>query len=78
MPLASVSTEPSLVDLTNTVGLDALADPGAVVLVEWPERGAGALPAADIELRLGYAEQGRQALLRAFTPRGEELLARLG
>lgn len=59
------------------LGLDALADPAALVLVEWPERGAGALPAADLELRLGYAEQGRQALLRAFTPRGEELLARL-
>jgi len=60
------------------LGLDALADPTALVLVEWPERGAGALPAADLELRLGYAEQGRQALLRAFTARGEELLARLG
>ncbi|GGY17390.1 tRNA (adenosine(37)-N6)-threonylcarbamoyltransferase complex ATPase subunit type 1 TsaE [Rhodanobacter panaciterrae] len=60
------------------LGLDALADPAALVLVEWPERGAGALPAADLELRLDYAEQGRQALLRAFTPRGEELLARLG
>ena len=59
------------------LGLDALADPAALVLVEWPERGAGALPAADLELRLGYAEPGRRALLRAFTPRGEELLARL-
>jgi tRNA threonylcarbamoyladenosine biosynthesis protein TsaE len=59
------------------LGLDALADPAALVLVEWPERGAGALPAADIELRLDYAEQGRHALLRAFTPRGEELLGRL-
>ncbi len=59
------------------LGLDALADPAALVLVEWPERGAGALPAADLELRLDYAGQGRQALLRAFTPRGERLLARL-
>jgi tRNA threonylcarbamoyladenosine biosynthesis protein TsaE len=60
------------------LGLDALADPAALVLVEWPERGAGALPAADLELRLDYAEQGRHALLRAFTARGEELLAQLG
>jgi tRNA threonylcarbamoyladenosine biosynthesis protein TsaE len=59
------------------LGLDALADPAALVLVEWPERGTGALPAADLELRLDYAEQGRHALLRAFTLRGEELLARL-
>ncbi|WP_426700209.1 tRNA (adenosine(37)-N6)-threonylcarbamoyltransferase complex ATPase subunit type 1 TsaE [Rhodanobacter sp. Col0626] len=59
------------------LGLDALADPAALVLVEWPERGAGALPAADLELRLDYLESGRQALLRAFTVRGERLLGRL-
>jgi len=59
------------------LGLDALADPAALVLVEWPERGAGALPAADLELHLGYAGLGRRASLRAFTARGERLLARL-
>jgi tRNA threonylcarbamoyladenosine biosynthesis protein TsaE len=59
------------------LGLDALADPAALVLVEWPERGAGALPAADIELRLGYAGQGREGRLLALTPRGGRLLARL-
>jgi tRNA threonylcarbamoyladenosine biosynthesis protein TsaE len=45
--------------------------------VEWPERGTGALPAADIELRLGYAGGGRQARMLAFSARGERLLARL-
>jgi len=59
------------------LGLDALADPGALVLVEWPERGTGALPAADVELRLDYAGEGRQAQLRAFTPRGGRLLQQL-
>src|SRR5574337_1622548 len=59
------------------LGLDALTDPTALVLVEWPERGVGALPAADIELRLEYAGTGRQAQLRAFTARGERLLAQL-
>jgi len=59
------------------LGLDALADPGALVLVEWPERGTGALPAADIELRLDHAGEGRQAQLRAFTPRGARLLRQL-
>ncbi|RCS28744.1 tRNA (adenosine(37)-N6)-threonylcarbamoyltransferase complex ATPase subunit type 1 TsaE [Rhodanobacter denitrificans] len=59
------------------LGLDALADPAALVLVEWPERGAGALPAADLELHLDYAGAGRQAAWRAFTGRGERLLARL-
>jgi tRNA threonylcarbamoyladenosine biosynthesis protein TsaE len=61
------------------LGLDALSEPAAVVLVEWPERGTGALPAADMELRLAYAEPGpgRTALLRAFTARGEWMLSRL-
>jgi tRNA threonylcarbamoyladenosine biosynthesis protein TsaE len=59
------------------LGLDALSDPQAVVLVEWPERGAGALPLADMELHLDYASHGRQASLRAFTARGEQVLARL-
>ncbi|RDS86600.1 tRNA (adenosine(37)-N6)-threonylcarbamoyltransferase complex ATPase subunit type 1 TsaE [Dyella psychrodurans] len=59
------------------LGLDALADPAALVLVEWPERGAGALPAADLELELAYQGLGRRAQLRSRTQRGERLLARL-
>ena len=59
------------------LGLDALADPAALVLVEWPERGAGALPAADLHVHLDYAGSGRRAVLRAGTVRGDELLARL-
>ncbi len=59
------------------LGLDALTDPAALVLVEWPERGAGALPAADLELHLDYADTGRAASWRAFSARGRELLAQL-
>ncbi|TAL93349.1 MAG: tRNA (adenosine(37)-N6)-threonylcarbamoyltransferase complex ATPase subunit type 1 TsaE [Rhodanobacter sp.] len=59
------------------LGLDTLTDPDALVLVEWPERGAGALPAADLELRLDYLGEGRRAQLRAFTARGVRLLRQL-
>jgi len=59
------------------LGLDALADPSALVLVEWPERGAGALPPADVELWLDYAGPGRKAVLRAVSGRGERLLQQL-
>lgn len=59
------------------LGLDALADPAAVVLVEWPERGMGALPAADLELHLDYAAPGRHAALRTFSERGSQLLSQL-
>lgn len=56
------------------LGLDALADPAALVLVEWPERGAGALPAADLDLTMAYAGDGREAALRARSERGAQLL----
>lgn len=59
------------------LGLDALSDPSALVLVEWPERGRGALPAPDLELELAYEGLGRSARLRPHTQRGERLLARL-
>lgn len=61
------------------LGLDALSAPSALVLIEWSERGAGALPAADVELRLAYTEpeSGRKASLRAFTARGGRMLSRL-
>jgi tRNA threonylcarbamoyladenosine biosynthesis protein TsaE len=60
------------------LGLDALSDPAALVLVEWPERGQGALPAADIEWHLSYESDGRRATADALTARGQQLLERLG
>ncbi|MFC3653971.1 tRNA (adenosine(37)-N6)-threonylcarbamoyltransferase complex ATPase subunit type 1 TsaE [Dyella humi] len=60
------------------LGLDALADSAAVVLVEWPERGRGALPAPDMEVQLGYRGTGRHARLQSKTARGERALACLG
>lgn len=59
------------------LGLDALSDDTAMVLVEWPERGIGALPTADLELHLSYAGNGRQARLCALSSRGAQLLARI-
>lgn len=59
------------------LGLDALSDPQAVVLVEWPERGAGALPAADLVVDLAYAGLGRRATITARSLRGSNTLSRL-
>lgn len=59
------------------LGLDALSDPSALVLVEWPERGKGALPPADLQLDLAYAGPGRSAHIAGLTPRGQRLLAQL-
>jgi tRNA threonylcarbamoyladenosine biosynthesis protein TsaE len=51
---------------------------GSLWLVEWPERGGGALPSADVRIELALEGSGRSAELRAYTPTGEEWLGRLG
>ncbi len=43
--------------------------------IEWPERGAGGLPAPDIEVRLEYRGERRGAVIDAATARGAALLA---
>jgi tRNA threonylcarbamoyladenosine biosynthesis protein TsaE len=59
------------------LGLRDLDEPGAIFLVEWPERGRGALPPADLEAHLEHAGDGRRARLEALGPRGEAWLERL-
>ena len=59
------------------LGLRDLDEPGAIFLVEWPERGRGALPPADLEAHLEHAGDGRRARLEALGPRGKAWLERL-
>ncbi len=48
---------------------------GAVLMIEWPERGAGFLPAADIECVFsGSGAAARTLILRAATDTGARLL----
>ncbi|MCR3755998.1 MAG: hypothetical protein HNEKOMLI_00777 [Sodalis sp. Psp] len=49
----------------------------ALYLVEWPQRGKGILPTADIELTLHYQGDGRQAEVQAFSATGECVLDQL-
>lgn len=63
-------------DELEWLGIDALGEPGAVALIEWPQRGTGALPKADIDVFLDYAGSGRQARLVARSTHGEQLLER--
>jgi tRNA threonylcarbamoyladenosine biosynthesis protein TsaE len=56
----------------------ALDDAGATLwLVEWPERGGGALPPADLRIDLALAGDGRQASLHPLTAAGREWVDRL-
>jgi tRNA threonylcarbamoyladenosine biosynthesis protein TsaE len=52
------------------LGLRDCLSARSLLLVEWPERGRAALPAADLELALTYAGAARRARVRGPSPRG--------
>lgn len=56
------------------LGLPDLATATAVIVVEWPERGAGALPPPDLALELRHAGARRELLLTARSRRGRDWL----
>jgi tRNA threonylcarbamoyladenosine biosynthesis protein TsaE len=49
----------------------------SVCLVEWPERGLGALPPADLVITIGREGQGRRLEYAAATAAGRGVLARI-
>lgn len=59
------------------LGLRDQLDGTAVLLIEWPERGQGQLPVADLEIALSYDGAGRVCRVKACSPTGQTLLARL-
>ena len=46
-------------------------------LVEWPERAPGLAEAADLRIRLEYANAGRDAEIQALSPRAAALVDRM-
>lgn len=50
----------------------------SVCLVEWPGRGLGVLPAADIVISIISVKQGRRLALSGCTERGRGVLERFG
>jgi tRNA threonylcarbamoyladenosine biosynthesis protein TsaE len=62
----------------DELGLRDMVGPGCLLLVEWPDRGVGALPRADVDLTLRYAGDARQARLSAKTSLGSHWLDNLG
>ena len=59
------------------LGLRDMLAEHALLLVEWPERGAGVLPAADLVIRLEYSGSGRRVMLEAASAAGEQLLEKV-
>lgn len=56
------------------LGLDELWNPATLVLIEWPERGAGTLPLPDLALQLSHAGDKRRLEAAARGVRGRALL----
>jgi tRNA threonylcarbamoyladenosine biosynthesis protein TsaE len=59
------------------LGLRDLIARDAVLLVEWPDRGAGQLPQPDLHIALDYLPEGRRLTLTGLTDAGQALLGRL-
>ena len=58
------------------IGLGEEIGPGAIALIEWPERGAGWLPQPDLRLRLEIVPQGRRLECEPVSAIGQTILDR--
>jgi tRNA threonylcarbamoyladenosine biosynthesis protein TsaE len=56
------------------LGAQEYFDQDALCLIEWPERGAGQLPEADMLVELSTSATGRQLVLRSTAAAGDALL----
>jgi len=59
------------------IGIRDLLDATSVALVEWPERGRGVLPAADLSITIRYQDPGRWVLLLGQSAGGDWLVGQL-
>lgn len=56
------------------LGITEMGDGRSILLVEWPEHGAGFLPDKDLNLELQVNSQGRAARMTGCSAVGEQLL----
>jgi tRNA threonylcarbamoyladenosine biosynthesis protein TsaE len=61
----------------DELGLRDMTGPGYLMLIEWPEQGGAAVPAADLDLELKYAGESRAASLHAVSEVGRPWLTKL-
>lgn len=59
------------------LGLQEISAEARLLLVEWPERAASALPPADLELGLAVADAGRSVEIRGNSQAGHAWLNKL-
>ena len=56
------------------LGLRDLLQDEAMLLIEWPERGRGLLPTADLKIVIGYQGQGRRLELMPESGKGKKII----
>lgn len=59
------------------LGLGEIEPASDLVLVEWPEKGGGSVPPADLVIRLTYEASGRRAAFESASARGTTILSGL-
>ena len=57
------------------LGVRDLLNSGALLFIEWPERGAGWLPTPSLRIQIGYGDVGRTVELSAHDLPGGQLLS---
>ena len=64
-------------DELEYIAIRDLVSESTACLVEWPERGTGAMPNLDCSIELATSERGRRLRIECFTPRGHALDRRI-
>ncbi|MDQ2076373.1 tRNA (adenosine(37)-N6)-threonylcarbamoyltransferase complex ATPase subunit type 1 TsaE [Marinimicrobium sp. ABcell2] len=59
------------------MGIRDYFGPGHICVLEWPERGTGVLPAADLRVKVTTSGPGRRAQLSADSSAGQSLINEL-
>jgi len=65
-------TDPEELDY---MGITDYFDGEAIVLIEWPDKGQGFLPLADLVINIAYSGKGREIVLSSQTDKGKQLMA---
>ena len=64
-------TDPEELDY---MGITDYIDGEATVLIEWPDKGQGFLPLADLVINIAYSGKGREIILSSQTDSGQQLM----
>jgi tRNA threonylcarbamoyladenosine biosynthesis protein TsaE len=59
------------------MGFTDYLEDAVLCLIEWPERGEGFLPAADVSIRIMHENDGRRVTVQAYSANGEKLVTQI-